>query len=63
MSITPDKIKTALSNVIDPDLGKDIVSLGMVKDIQIDGKDVRFSVELTTPMRTQKREKNPCSVG
>jgi len=56
MSITPDKIKTALSNVIDPDLGKDIVSLNMVKDIQIDGKDVRFSVELTTPACPVKDE-------
>jgi len=56
MSITEDKVKTALSNVIDPDLGKDIVSLNMVKDIQIDGKDLSFTVELTTPACPMKDE-------
>ena len=39
----------ALKNVDDPDLKKDIVSLGMVKDIVIENKQVSFSVVLTTP--------------
>lgn len=39
----------ALSNVQEPDLGKDIVTLDMVKDIHIDGRKVRFTVVLTTP--------------
>ena len=56
MSITEDKVKTALSNVIDPDLGKDIVSLNMVKDIEIDGKNLSFTVELTTPACPMKEE-------
>jgi ATP-binding protein involved in chromosome partitioning len=40
----------ALSTIIDPDLGRDVVSLGMIKDLQIapEGK-VSFTFELTTP--------------
>lgn len=33
----------------EPDLGKDLVTLNMVKDIAIDGKKVSFTVVLTTP--------------
>jgi ATP-binding protein involved in chromosome partitioning len=47
--ITPDKVKEALSNVIEPDLGKDLVTLNMVKDIAVDGHKVSFTVVLTTP--------------
>ncbi len=47
--ITPKDILQALSYVDDPDLHKDIVTLGMVKEIEINGKNVSFTVELTTP--------------
>ncbi len=47
--ITEADVLKALSNVDDPDFGKDIVSLNMVKDIKIDGKKISFTVELTTP--------------
>lgn len=47
--MTSDQILKALSKVQEPDLGKDIVTLNMVKDIVIKGKQVSFSVELTTP--------------
>lgn len=47
--ITPDKVKEALSNVIEPDLGKDLITLNMVKDIAVEGKKVSFTVVLTTP--------------
>jgi len=47
--MTESDILTALSNVQEPDLGKDIVTLNMVKDIQIDGDNVSFTVVLTTP--------------
>lgn len=47
--ITPDKVKEALSNVIEPDLGKDLITLNMVKDIAVDGRKVSFTVVLTTP--------------
>jgi ATP-binding protein involved in chromosome partitioning len=46
---TPDTVLDALRSVNDPDLHRDIVTLGFVKDIVIDGGDVSFKVELTTP--------------
>lgn len=49
MAITKDQVLFALSNVIDPDLGKDIVTLNMVEDISIKDKHVSFVVNLTTP--------------
>ncbi len=49
MAITKDQVLFALSNVIDPDLHKDIVTLNMVEDIQIKEKKVSFTVNLTTP--------------
>jgi ATP-binding protein involved in chromosome partitioning len=47
--ITEDKVLDALRNVDDPDLKKDLVTLGMIKDLRIEGKKVSFSVVLTTP--------------
>ena len=34
---------------MDPELNRDLVSLGMIKDIQTDGENVKFTIELTTP--------------
>jgi len=47
--ITKEAIMAALSNVQEPDLGKDLVTLNMVQDVAIDGKNVSFTVVLTTP--------------
>ena len=47
--MTEAKILEALSNVQEPDLGKDLVTLNMVKDIEISGNKVSFTVVLTTP--------------
>jgi ATP-binding protein involved in chromosome partitioning len=44
-----EKIIGALKTVQDPDLHKDIVSLGFVKNLNIEGGNVKFDVELTTP--------------
>ncbi|MEO5594398.1 MAG: Mrp/NBP35 family ATP-binding protein [Chitinophagaceae bacterium] len=44
-----EQILSALSSVQEPDLGKDLVTLNMVKDIVIDGNHVSFTVVLTTP--------------
>ncbi len=49
MAITKEQILDALRNVEDPDLKKDLVTLGMIEDIVIDGKNVSFTVNLTTP--------------
>lgn len=47
--MTKESILQALSNVQEPDLGKDLVTLNMVKDIAIDGDAVSFTIVLTTP--------------
>ncbi|RFM28815.1 Mrp/NBP35 family ATP-binding protein [Deminuibacter soli] len=47
--MTEADILKALSNVQEPDLGKDLVTLNMIKDIHIDGDNVSFTVVLTTP--------------
>ena len=44
-----ETVLDALKRVIDPDLRKDIVSLGFVKNLAIDGGRVSFTIELTTP--------------
>lgn len=47
--MTEAKILEALKDVQEPDLGKDIVTLNMVKDIVIEGNYVSFTIVLTTP--------------
>ncbi|MGG9970248.1 Mrp/NBP35 family ATP-binding protein [Ferruginibacter sp. SUN002] len=47
--MTQEDILKALSNVQEPDLGKDLVTLNMIKDIVIDGNNVAFTIVLTTP--------------
>jgi ATP-binding protein involved in chromosome partitioning len=49
VSVTKDEVLSALRAVQDPDLHKDIVSLGFVKQVEIKGGEVDFTVELTTP--------------
>jgi ATP-binding protein involved in chromosome partitioning len=49
MSITKEQVLEALKNVDDPDLKKDLVTLGMVRDLEVNGKNVNFTVVLTTP--------------
>jgi ATP-binding protein involved in chromosome partitioning len=59
--MTKEKVLEALSNVQEPDLGKDIVTLNMVKDIEIEGNYVSFTVVLTTPACPMKDMiKNAC---
>src|ERR1700761_8606192 len=48
-SITREQVLSALSNVEEPDLKKDLVTLNMIEDIRIEGNKVSFSVILTTP--------------
>lgn len=59
--MTQEKVLEALSNVQEPDLGKDLVTLNMVKDIEIEGNYVSFTVVLTTPACPMKDMiKNAC---
>ena len=48
-AVTEEQIRNALRVVQDPDLHKDIVTLGFVKDIKICDGNVAFKIELTTP--------------
>lgn len=47
--VTEAAVLDALRNVQDPDLHRDIVALGFIKDLKIEGGNVFFKVELTTP--------------
>jgi ATP-binding protein involved in chromosome partitioning len=47
--MTIDEVLKALSTVQEPDLGKDLVTLNMVKDVAINGNEISFTVVLTTP--------------
>jgi ATP-binding protein involved in chromosome partitioning len=49
MALDQSVVLEALTVVRDPDLNQDIVSLGFIKDLKIDGGRVAFSIELTTP--------------
>jgi len=49
MAITKEAVLAALSQVQEPDLGKDLVTLNMVRDIEIKDKHISFTVVLTTP--------------
>lgn len=61
MEIKKEDVIDALRNVDDPDLKKDLVTLNMVKDVEIDGKQVSFTVVLTTPACPLKELiKNAC---
>src|SRR5215213_612557 len=47
--VTETAVLSALTVVKDPDLHRDIVSLGFIKNLRIDGGRVSFTIELTTP--------------
>jgi ATP-binding protein involved in chromosome partitioning len=47
--LTEETVLNSLRQIIDPDLRKDIVKLGFIKDLKIDGGDVAFRIVLTTP--------------
>ena len=44
-----DQVLEKLSTVIDPDLKKDIVSMGMIKNLELHDNNLKFTLELTTP--------------
>jgi ATP-binding protein involved in chromosome partitioning len=47
--MTREQVLDALRHVIDPDLGRDLVTLNMIEDVVVDGSSVSFTVVLTTP--------------
>ncbi|MDZ4821910.1 MAG: Mrp/NBP35 family ATP-binding protein [Flavobacteriales bacterium] len=61
MSISRQSILDALSNVIEPDLKKDIVTLGLVNIKNVDGQDISLEVKVSNPaMHSRMRMKEAC---
>jgi len=63
--ITESQVKQALSQVLDPQLGRDLVELGMIKQIETEGELVTFTLALTTlttPIRDQLRSEAEAAV-
>ena len=64
-SVERDAVLQALRVVTDPDLRRDIVSLGFIKDLSISDGRVSFAIELTTPacpVKDQMREQASAAV-
>jgi ATP-binding protein involved in chromosome partitioning len=55
-TLTQEAVLKALSTVQEPELGGDLVSRNMIKDLVIDGTNVAFLIELTTPACPLKDE-------
>jgi Mrp family chromosome partitioning ATPase len=45
---TKDQVRQALQEVVDPELGRNVVDLGMIRDVEIEDNEVRFTLALTT---------------
>ncbi|MFT5778237.1 MAG: ATP-binding protein involved in chromosome partitioning, partial [Crocinitomicaceae bacterium] len=59
--ITKEEILKILNNVIEPDLKKSIVELGLVTDVQIEGNAISFIVKISSPtMNSKKIVKDAC---
>ena len=55
-SLTHDAVIDAMRTVQEPELGRDLISLDMVKDVVIDGTSLSMTIELTTPACPLKDE-------
>jgi ATP-binding protein involved in chromosome partitioning len=49
VNVTLEQVMNALSDVMEPELHRDLVSLNMIRDVEITGDEVSFTVMLTTP--------------
>ena len=48
LSLTPDSIRRALKEIVDPDLRADLVALGSIKELVVDSGRVSFTIEFAT---------------
>jgi ATP-binding protein involved in chromosome partitioning len=56
MPIHPQDVIKVLSTVKDPDLNRDIVSLGFIKDLEVGDQRVSFTIHFPTPVSTLKQQ-------
>src|SRR4029077_20672102 len=56
LSLTHDSVIEAMRTVQEPELGRDLIALDMVKDVVIDGSSLSLKIELTTPACPLKDE-------
>jgi metal-sulfur cluster biosynthetic enzyme len=47
--ITEERVREALKGVVDPEIGLDMVSLGLLYGVEVDGSKVKVVMTLTTP--------------
>ena len=47
--VTPEKVTELLEKLVDPELGKNLVEAGLLKDVHVDAQRVRIGLELPTP--------------
>ena len=50
MAVTEKDVRNALKTVKDPELGLDLVVLGLIYDIEVEGADANVVMSLTSPM-------------
>jgi ATP-binding protein involved in chromosome partitioning len=65
MPVEQSAVLDALRVVRDPDLNQDIVSLGFIKDLTVNGGHISFTIELTTPacpVKDQMRDQGRAAV-
>ena len=48
-AVTEEKIREELKNVIDPEIGLDVINLGLIYDVNVDGDNVAVRMTLTSP--------------
>ncbi|MBE7942591.1 MULTISPECIES: iron-sulfur cluster carrier protein ApbC [Ramlibacter] len=53
MTPTPEQLMQALASVVDPNTGKDFVSTKQLRNLQVQGGEVAFDIELGYPARSQ----------
>jgi metal-sulfur cluster biosynthetic enzyme len=44
-----ERVRASLAEVVDPEIGMNIIQLGLVRDVQVDGEIARLKMILTTP--------------